>query len=85
MGVTNNNQPMRDTDIWMKGLKFCVEAEKEGEVNFMIGNDTYRLTYEFEFYQLRKNGGGYKSEFYTLGIQDKHEVADHLVEYVREA
>ena len=72
-------------NIWMKGLQFCEEVVTEGEVNFMINGDTYKLTYENQWYQLRKNGGGYKSEFYTLGIKDRHDLADSLVEYVMEA
>jgi len=76
---------MEKMEIWIKGLKFCEEVVTEGEVNFEINGDKYRLTYENQWYQLRKNGGGYKSEFYTLGIKDRHDLADGLVEYVLEA
>jgi len=69
----------------MKGLWFCEEVVREGYVKFMINGDTYELSYENQWYQLRKNGGGYKSEFYTLGIKDRHDLADSLVKYVMEA
>jgi len=73
---------LTEADIWMKGVKFTFEAEKEGVVNFMIDGNKYRLGHHNGWFMLTKNGGGYKSEFYTLGIKDRHEIADHLVEYV---
>lgn len=74
---------LTEADIWMKGVKFTFEAEKEGAVNFMIDEDKYRLTHSNGWFQLTKNGGGYRSEFYTLGIKDRHDIADHLVQYVK--
>ena len=81
----HRNKEMKQMDkeaIWMKGIKFCVLAQREGDVNFMIDEDKYNLSHSNGWYQLTKNNGGYKDEFYALGIKDIHIVADNLVQYV---
>jgi len=52
---------------------------------FTIENNKYVLSHSNGWYQLTKNGGGYKSEFYTLGIKDPHDIADHGNAYTKEA
>ena len=86
-GVNMQQKGIGICSVWMEGLNYCLKLmnnKKLEEVNFSIDGQEYNLTYKNEFFQLRKNGGGYKSEFYTLGIKDHHIVADHLVEYVKE-
>ena len=74
----------REETIWQAGISYTFQVETEGEVNFMIDGHKYRLRNDNGWFQLTKNGGGYKSEFYTLGMKDRHDIADHLVQYVME-
>jgi len=79
-----------EMDVWIKGIAKCVEVKEKFDnnpkedavVHFKIQDDDYKISYNNGWYQLTKNNGGYKSEFYTLGIQDHHAVADDLVQYV---
>lgn len=70
--------------IWQAGISYTFQVEREGEVNFQINGHKYRLRNENGWFQLTKNGGGYKDEFYGLGIKDRHTLADNLVQYVME-